>query len=599
MIHNDMNIRQSELEKNSAHMRTQDALLQEIDRHEIVSFDIFDTLLIRRVLVAEDVFDLMSVRAEREGMKLYNFREMRIRAQLDTGLKNPDIYEIYDSYQKLSGIVDAVKERLVQLEIEVECDVLLPRQSVLEAFHYSLQQGKTIYLVSDMYLPKNVLEGILNRYQIYSYRELMISCDYKRLKLEGLFENLAEKEKGKSILHIGDHQIYDGVCAKNAGIDTFLVCTPWELVQRSSWAEYLKEKPAYINDRSMAGLVISRIFNSPFALEQSAVPALEEGNELGYILFAPIVTSFMIWFLNHVKNKGYEAVLFAARDGFLIQKLYDRSIEILKWYDMPKSIYFQTSRKAAVTSDMAGEAMINTLIGIREELSPEEVLHQLFGLDRSCIKPFPEGEDWDKEIYKYVWSHQNQIFKKSENMKRNYFKYMGNLDLKIGRKYAFYDFVSSGTCQKVLNKIAPFELQGYYFGWNSEENKGEFSVDSMFECGDSFFIRYYKVMELFMTSDKPSLESFDSKGHPNFSEELRSKEEIHIVNMVQNSIMDYFTEYMKILFMPEGEMDPGWADKMLNCMVKTDLSKLGFDLYDMELTDDWKQIRRNLIEILR
>ena len=429
MIDNDMNVRQSEFEKECAHMRTQDALLHEMDGHEIISFDVFDTLLIRKVLVAEDVFDLMTVRAAREGMKLHNFREMRIRAQLDSGLVNPDIYEIYDSYQNLSGVVDAVKERLIQLEIEVECDVLLPRQSMLKAVQYALQQGKSVYLVSDMYLPQDILGRILKRFQIDSYSELMISCDYKRLKLEGLFENLVEKENGKSILHIGDHLLYDGVCAKKAGIDTFLICTPWELAQRSSWTDFLKEKPDYVNDRSMIGMVISRIFNSPFALSQSTVPALGESSELGYMLFAPIVTSFMVWFLNHIKNKGYEAVLFAARDGFLIQKLYDRAIEILKWYDMPESVYFQTSRKAAVTSDMTSEAMINTLIGIRGDLPPEEVLHKLFGLDRSCIQPFPQGMDWDSEIYRYVWNDQKKKNKKSEKMLRSYFSYMGKLGL--------------------------------------------------------------------------------------------------------------------------------------------------------------------------
>lgn len=598
MIENDMNVKQTEKEKELAHTRTRADLLGEIDRHDVISFDIFDTLLVRKVLVAEDVFDLVSARAAKEGMKLRNFREMRVKAQTGTGLINPDIYEIYDSYQRLSGIVDVVKERLIQLELEVECDVLMPRKSMLEIFQYALDQRKEVYLVSDMYLSQKVLQPILRRFQIGWYKELFISCDYKQLKQEGLFENLVAKERGRSILHIGDHAVYDGICAKKAGIDTFLVCTPWELMQRSSWAEYLKKKPDYVNDRSLLGLSLSYMFNDPFVLNQETTPSLKDCNQMGFVLFAPIVTVFMVWLLNQVKNKGFESVLFAARDGFLIQRLYDRAVEVLKWYDMPKSIYFQTSRKATVTTDMANEAMINTLIGIRGVLSPEEVLKQLFGLDEDCIQPFPEGKDWDLEIYSYVWKHKEQIFKKSANMRRNYFRYMGNLGLKIGKKYAFYDFVSSGTSQKALNKMVPFEMYGYYFGWNSQENKKEFSIDSLFGLENNFFIHFFKVLELFMTSDKPSLDGIDDGGLPILAKEFRTEEEIGRVYAIQNSITAYFAEFMEQLFIPDEEMDAKWADRLLNCIVKTDISGIGFDLYNLRLTDDWNRASKSLGEII-
>lgn len=574
--------------KERAHKNTKEALLANIDAHEVISFDIFDTLLSRKVLIPEDVFDIVSGRALKEGMRLRNFREMRIKAQEKLGLTNPDIYEIYENFQKLVGVTDVVKERLIQLELEVELEVLAARKEMVEAYQYALRQNKKVYLVSDMYFPGLMMELILKQFDIISYKGLMISCDYKMLKMQGLFQELVARANGDSVLHIGDHEINDGVCARECGIDSFLVCTPWELMGRSAWSAYLERKPSKINDRSLIGLSVITMFNSPFKLSgNNDLPESEDEYHLGFALIAPIVTVFMDWFLNQIKNKGYDGVLFAARDGFLIHRLYKKAVEILKWYDMPKGIYFQTSRKAAVMSDMADEAVINMLIGMRGVLSPEEVLSQLFGLDQADIMPFPEGDDWDLEIYNYVWKHKDQIFQRSADMRRNYYRYMGKLELKIGKKYVFYDFVSSGTCQKALNKIVPFDLYGRYFGWNSKEDKRDFKVESLFDREGSFFIRYYKVLEMFMTSEKPSLAGLDKYGRAVLARELRADEEIERALMVQEGISNYFEDYIRNLYILDEEFDIEWADKILNCIVKTDISKLGYDLYELKLTDDW------------
>lgn len=585
--------------KRQAHKNTRKALWAGIDAHEVISFDIFDTLLGRKVLIPEDVFDIVSERALKEGMRLRNFREMRIKAQENLGLTDPDIYDIYTSFQQLTGVADVVRDRLIQLEFETELEVLTARRDMVDAYHYALQRKKKVYLVSDMYLPAVMMESILKQFDIISYEGLMISCDYKKLKIQGLFQELVVKADGASVLHIGDHEINDGVCAEECGIDTFLVCTPWELAERSAWDEFLGNKPSKINDRSLVGLSIATMFNSPFKLsEGNELPELEDEYRLGFTLIAPVVTVFMDWFLNQIKNKGYDGVLLAARDGFLIHRLYKKAVEILKWYDMPRGIYFQTSRKAAVTSDMANEAVINMLIGMRGILSPEEVLSQLFGLDPADIIPFPEGDDWDLEIYNYVWKHKDQIFQKSADMRRNYYKYMGNLELKIGGKYVFYDFVSSGTCQKTLNKIVPFDLHGRYFGWNSQENKRDFGVESLFERKGSFFIRYYKVLEMFMTSDKPSLAGLDKYGRAVLARELRTEEEIERALIVQKGISDYFEDYIRNLYIQDEEFDVEWADKILNCIIKTDISKLSCDLYELKLTDDWNLVNHTLREIV-
>ena len=128
--------------KRQAHKNTREALWAGIDAHEVISFDIFDTLLGRKVLIPEDVFDIVSERALKEGMRLRNFREMRIKAQENLGLTDPDIYDIYTSFQQLTGVADVVRDRLIQLEFETELEVLTARRDMVDAYHYALQRKK-------------------------------------------------------------------------------------------------------------------------------------------------------------------------------------------------------------------------------------------------------------------------------------------------------------------------------------------------------------------------------------------------------------------------------------------------------------------------
>ena len=69
-------------------------MLREIDSHEVVSFDIFDTLLMRKVLFPNDVFYLMQ---KREGLN-DSFPENRISVEkkmMSEGIIAPSIFEIY------------------------------------------------------------------------------------------------------------------------------------------------------------------------------------------------------------------------------------------------------------------------------------------------------------------------------------------------------------------------------------------------------------------------------------------------------------------------------------------------------------------------
>lgn len=70
--------------------------------------------------------------------------------------------------------------------------------------------------------------------------------------------------------------------------------------------------------------------------------------------FAPIMTAFLLWILRVIYREKFDEVLFSSRDGYLVYKLYSKMCR--KWdLDLPKGIYFYTSRKLAMLSGFPDE----------------------------------------------------------------------------------------------------------------------------------------------------------------------------------------------------------------------------------------------------
>lgn len=582
---------EAEKEKQKADRLTKSQLLKKAEGYDVLSFDIFDTLLMRKTLVPEDVFTIIGSKAAERKINISDFKDARMRAQLESGLSNPNIYEIYDCLQETVHISDEQKRELLELEIETEEEVLIPRAEMVSVLRWAKEKGKKVILVSDMYIPESILRKVLKRNDIEDFDALYISCDYKRLKLEGLFEDAFSDENGQSILHIGDSYINDGICAGMIGIDYCLVCSAYESMIRTPWKECLNQLKG-INDRSILGLCISHIFNNPFILGESGGElSFKEERDFGYSVMGPVIVSFLIWMLEKVAHSGIEKILFASRDGYIVKKLYDYVVCNRKLEETPSSLYFYTSRKVAVISNMANEAIINLLIDISRDISPKEMIVNVFGLDEKDVFPCSD-EDYESP-HPYVWKHVDKIFDKSEITKKRYYRYMGNVGLQIGKKYAFFDFVSSGTCQKSLLRYVPFDLCGYYFAWNSDEDKSEYGIDAFYDKDDVYFMENYKIIEMFMTSYEPSVSDFDENGQPVFSKELRSEKEIKIVKEIHEVILDYGKDFFDYLYIAGDKPNhklPVAMFSSIDLLIKREYSRC-------HIIDDWKKKKLFVSEI--
>lgn len=552
-------------------LKSEEELKAQIRSHEIISFDIFDTLIMRKTFNPLDVFEIVGSKARRLGLVFEDFFGLRRKAEMENPIQEVNLYEIYDEFQRLTGITDAQKEQLCNLEIEVEKQVLIQRAKMVEIFEYAKRIGKKVYLISDMYLPQPVIEEILTELGIQGYEKLYLSNTLRQAKWSGLFKRFKEEVPGESYLHIGDNEDADGNYGSQAGLDVYLIKKAVDMLELSSYAPITRILNN-TNGRSLVGLFIARVFNDPFILGQTdGRPGTNAVEDMGYLFTGALLTTFILWIVECMKKGDYEDILLSARDGYLLIKLYRFALDTLGLEKLPRGIYFQTSRKVCAAASMDNEIDIGWLSRVPTYCSYEKMMHERFEIPEAEVLPY----DWDHEtdVFSYALKHKDKIYRSSRRIRMNYWKYMEQIGLHMGSKYAFLDFCATGTCQYFLGKIAPYELHGLYFcRYFCEGNiVNQVSADGLFKnyafyATESYFYEHYLFLETIMTSFEPTLVSFDGQGNPVYGVGERSKEQLQYVKDMHEAIKAYFEEYVSCLYVPEQEIDKEIADRLFSFM---------------------------------
>lgn len=535
-----------------------DNLKEQIDRHEVISFDIFDTLLMRQIFDAEGVFDIVGERAMNMGIAIEDFRTVRKQALLTCPVNNPNIYEIYHRLQAITGITDCQRETLMGLELQTERTVLVQRRSVVACLKYAIYQGKRVFIVSDMYLPQDILSDILEEKGICGYEKLYVSCDYRRLKYEGLLECLVQDTHSDSILHVGDNLEYDGYYSIKYGIDYYRVMDMMTMLSNSAWFFLVPNAESMsLNDKLMLGKLSARIFNDPLAFNVSEVrPRLNKPYDIGYCLFAPVVTQFMMWMNDRLKTTDAEGILFSARDGYLFQKLYNIMKELGVATKVLPDYYFLTSRIACFSASAFTEEDTNRILKGIVEATPSQVLQDILMVVPEKVKKYEPSRDG--EWKQHVIAHQSIISENAAALRKNYVKYTEKMGIDRKKKYIFFDLASQGTCQHYLTRCLELDLVGLYYWYRiipssepfEEEKTGCFN-SGVPEDDASVVTANYLYLEAVLTDPNiPSVRCFAEDGTPIYGPEKRTKEEVDVIKEIQDGIVDFFREYLRDLWIP-------------------------------------------------
>lgn len=578
-------------------------LCEEILKHDIISFDVFDTLVMRKVLYPHDVFEIVSRDIHSEFKD--DFIKQRIDAERELSVDTiPTLSEIYARIKENTGISTELSEKLMRNEIYIDKLVLVSRKKMTDILNFAIASKKNVYLVSDMYMPRDLLEEILRNLGIVGYQDIFISCEYRTAKSQGLYRVFKEKVKGQSYLHIGDNKEVDGIYAEMNGIDSFHIYSAVDMLEISAYGKIL-EQAETLDERILIGMFLAKIFNDPFALWQSDGRGnLKNAYDVGYLFIAPLITTFMVWFVQKVR-KGYDKILFSARDGYIFNKLYNIILESERNpLILPQNIYFLTSRMSAITASIFCEEDIIYASKVAFDGSPEELLKKRFLLDDREVLPYQKEKY--ANLQQYVLLHKEKILRKSVIFRKQYFKYISTLDFKENDRLAFFDFVSSATCQMCLTSILSQKISGFYFIHFFEEyhKKTDLTIEAFLESGsmyglESYLFTNYLLIESIIVSLNPTLSHFDKVGNPVYLEESRTDRQLAYTSEVQKAIIDHFKDYIVLNSRLENEIRPQFADKVFsliqqkyskveNCEFEDNTSKDEFCNREYTMSDMFK-----------
>ena len=267
-----------------------------LSRFDTVSFDIFDTLVRRPFMEPTEVFGYIENRFSAEG-----FRKARVKAERESRRGKDRDVTLDEIYSCLPGKFRHLKDAECKTEIRV-CRPD-PHMSCLAKKLKS--QGKRVVFTSDMYLPRNVVEGIVDNcgYSDVCDR-LFLSSDTGDTKYNGrLFKTiLKELELEPSELaHVGDNRHSDHDVPTSMGISAYL-CTE----------ESSKRRPLPV-------VMYQNMTSSVLCATYRLVPESEnDWYSLGWRFGGPLLSSY-VSFLE--KNRDPDSkVLYVARDGYPVME---------------------------------------------------------------------------------------------------------------------------------------------------------------------------------------------------------------------------------------------------------------------------------------
>lgn len=291
---------------------------------DVVSFDIYDTLITRPFVKPTDLFTYME---EHLGMK--GFRDARIKAESESRrLSDREDITIDDIYD----IIPSEYRGLKKTEIQYERELVVPMRPAVDLLKEMKADGRQIVLVSDMYLPETVIEDCLKRCGI-PYDRLFVSSTYGKTKHIGSLFDIVLEETGVKpdrIVHIGDNRHADVKMPKTRGIASIHVRKPIEV--------YLSEDPRksrYLSRRGSCGSSMIAALDMIHLMDGS--DGLSEWYEAGFRFGGPLAYAYSLFIGSNLR--GGSLPMFVSRDGYNLMKV----TEIL-FPKMRKGVYVHAQR---------------------------------------------------------------------------------------------------------------------------------------------------------------------------------------------------------------------------------------------------------------
>lgn len=434
------------------------------------SFDIFDTLITRRVARPTGIFVLMQTILKTDSFYSDiplalrdNFFQHRVNAEYRSRRLNQlwkdkidiTLDQLYDVIKNTHSLTDEQCNKLIDLEIKLEIENTVPIPENISRLKSLLQAGNKVVLISDMYLPENVIKKMLEKCDsTLSSIKLYLSSTIGHMKTTGDLYKYVQKEEGveyKNWIHIGDNKHADYKPAKLLGIKP-------ELYSYVALKPYETQLLQYEFYNPVAQLFVGISKNIRLCYKGSS------NFQLGCSLAGCIFYPFISWLLESSQKNDIERLYFIARDGYILKYCMDALIKEKK-INLETS-YLYGSRKSwrlpalTLESELLYTQFIESAFWVSDkldkifELKKEEIGNFLPQNLKKCLNSRSSRKK--KELKEYLLKNKDLLEelvlrnKNKRQMAINYLKQ--NVDYK-NNKFAFVELDGSGFTQNCLAEL--------------------------------------------------------------------------------------------------------------------------------------------------
>jgi predicted HAD superfamily hydrolase len=469
----------------------------------VVSFDIFDTLVVRKVAAPADVFLHLANRAPFDALHLdaadLAFRrqsaESRARQQGHDirGSGEVTLAEIHVVLAEDIGLSSTHVLAMVRAEQDVELALCEAHPVLQRWFDRARTDGKRLWCISDTYHEAAFLSRLLASCGFALDGVTVVSsADARCSKGEGrLFGHVlkAMREVPSAVLHIGDNPTGDRAMPQSRGIAAIL--HPWAAATHD-------DAPASsVGDAVSLGLAMIGAAASE--------PPAPFWWQFGYSVAGPLLAGYALWLHERFVADGIDRAYFLLRDGEILESVYRVMTE---GCGGPTTSLLESSRRAYFLPAYESQrpALLGQLI-VSENPRPVGEFLSRYGLEAhqftraiteagfaaasDIVPPFQMDSHRQLGALMTHPSVRDAMKERSRAERRLLMNYLEGERVLSGGRIALVDIGWNATIQRSL--VAALELErrpqpihGYYLGTKpmAHVEQGESTVSGyLFESG--------------------------------------------------------------------------------------------------------------------
>ncbi|TAK99700.1 MAG: hypothetical protein EPO08_15700 [Rhodospirillaceae bacterium] len=550
---------------------------------KVLSVDVFDTLLWRRVPEAIDVFLLLGRSLAACGklaahVSVVEFAELRRaaektareRKEAATGYREVTLLDIHNELPRFLFAKGFDAAAGAAAEIELESTLMICDPAVAALMAHAKAAGARVILVSDTYFSSAQVRGLLSKAQSKTqvaegrdFDRLYVSCEAGRPKWRDLFDTIVTDAgvPPTAIHHVGDSLEADVWPCRARGMG-FTHYDKWSFGARVQTVEFPKDMPeraVRLGTRGDFGLtgLRSRLFNrSPDDLPAAMVPYWS----YGAATLGPVFAAFARWIVATCRREGVTCVYGMMREGRFLNRLVADTAAAVGVSLETKELW--VSRRAVVRAALSPETpgLLPEFAMLSPGRTTDEVLAAM-GLTNADLAAAGIGafditrDDALVSLCRTIGGSSPLLAKTvavaAEN-RRNLMAGIGRvLDVKAARPAVVMDLGYTATIQTALQAIlgwekSPLRLMGLYLALNAraKDNVRANTDLRAFLNEDGFagpmgelLSRVPFVLEHACMCREGSLSAFDSAGNPVLLPNLREESQLAQMEALQAGII--------------------------------------------------------------